>query len=105
MDEQIERGDEGDQQREGGLAESGLAPLLAGVEIPVTVVVGRGRVSLQVLLQLTPGTVVELDCDLEEPVEVMVGERCIARGELVSVGGRLGVRITEIVVGEEGEAK
>ena len=55
------------------------------------------------LLRLGPGTVVALDRRIDEPVEVLIGDRVVALGELVSVDEEMGVRITEITGGAEGE--
>lgn len=72
--------------------------VLATLELPVQVELGRVEVRLQDLLELTPGSVLELDKAVGEPVEVYVAGRLIARGEVVVVlGERLGVRITELV--------
>jgi flagellar motor switch protein FliN/FliY len=56
------------------------------------------EVSLQELLELTPGSVLELDKAVGEPVDIYVAGRLIAKGEVVVVlGERLGVRITELI--------
>lgn len=72
--------------------------VLATLELPVHVELGRVEVTVQELLELTPGSVLELDKAVGEPVEVYVAGKLIARGEIVVVlGERLGVRITELV--------
>ncbi|MFA0758390.1 MAG: hypothetical protein PVTTEEND_000259 [Candidatus Fervidibacter sp.] len=72
--------------------------LLASLELPVQVELGRVEVSLQELLELTPGSVLELDKAVGEPVDIYVAGRLIAKGEVVVVlGERLGVRITELI--------
>lgn len=72
--------------------------LLATLELPVQVELGRVEVRIQELLELAPGSILELDKAVGEPVEVYVAGRLIARGEVVVVlGERLGVRITELV--------
>ena len=78
-------------------SESHLAPLLAGITVPVTVVVGHGQIPLRTLLDLAPGAVLELDCNVGDPVEISVGGQIIAHGELVSINGQLGVRVIEIL--------
>jgi len=74
------------------------APLtsLADVALSVEVRLGQIRKTLAELLQIGPGSLVELDCAPDSPVEVLVGDRVVARGLLVMVGGQLGVRITEV---------
>jgi len=69
--------------------------LLAGVEVEVTLRFGRRRLPLREIAALSPGAVVELDESVAEPVDVVVGERVIARGEIIGVDGCYGVRITE----------
>ncbi len=72
--------------------------LLASLELPVQVELGRVEVSLQELLELTPGSVLELDKAVGEPVDIYVAGRLIAKGEVVVIlGDRLGVRITELI--------
>ncbi len=72
--------------------------VLATLELPVHVELGRVEVTVQELLELTPGSVLELDKAVGEPVEVYVAGKLVARGEVVVVlGERLGVRITELI--------
>ena len=72
--------------------------VLATLELPVHVELGRVEVTVQELLELTPGSVLELDKAVGEPVEVYVAGKLIARGEVVVVlGEKRGVRITELV--------
>src|SRR4051794_30498731 len=74
-------------------------PLDAVYEIPVKVqaVLGGARMSVGELVQMRSGTIVELDRRVGEPVDVIVNQRLIARGELVLIDGCLGVTLTEIV--------
>jgi flagellar motor switch protein FliN/FliY len=71
--------------------------LLAGVEMQVTVELGRTRLTVRDLLSLSPGGVVELDRAAGSPVDLFVNGTPIARGEIVIVEECFGVRITEIV--------
>lgn len=71
-------------------------------DLPVEVViaVGRARPKVKDLLHMRRDSLVTLDAKLDDPVEVMVGKRVIARGRLEEVDGepgQLGVRLTEIV--------
>ena len=72
-----------------------LAVLLE-VEVPVSISFGRCRLALKDVLKLTSGSIVELDRDVNEPVEVLVNRCLIARGEVVVVEGNYGVRIQQI---------
>jgi flagellar motor switch protein FliN len=75
---------------------SQAAPLLLGVKLPIRVLLGRTQLCLRDVAQLGNGSVVELDCSPNDPVEVIVNDKVIAHGEVVVVGGNYGVRITRI---------
>lgn len=71
-----------------------------GVPMQVVVSVGRATPSIGELLNMRRDALLPLDSKLDDPVDIMVGKRVIARGELQEVEGeegRLGVRLTEIV--------
>ncbi|MEM9724468.1 MAG: FliM/FliN family flagellar motor switch protein [Pseudomonadota bacterium] len=70
------------------------------VPVQVVVSVGRASPSIGELLNMRRDALIPLDTKLEDPVDIMIGKRVIARGELQEIGegeGRLGVRLTEIV--------
>ncbi len=71
--------------------------LLRGVEVQVTVELGRTRMLVRDLLALRTGSVVELDRAAGSPVDVLVNGTLLARGEVVVVDDDFGVRITELV--------
>jgi len=71
--------------------------LLLDVELPVSVSFGRTQLPLKEVLKLTSGSIVELNRPVADPVEVIVNNCVIARGEVVVVEGNYGVRITEII--------
>jgi flagellar motor switch protein FliN/FliY len=75
--------------------------LLLEVELPVGVSFGRAQMRLKDVVQLTSGSIVELNRSIAEPVEVIVNNCVIARGEVVVVDGNYGVRIKEIVSRQE----
>jgi flagellar motor switch protein FliN/FliY len=76
-------------------AGSPAGPLM-GVKLPIRVLMGRTRLPLRDIARLGGGSVVELDCSPDSPVDIMVNDRLIAQGEIVVVGGNYGVRITRI---------
>jgi flagellar motor switch protein FliN len=80
---------------------SHAAPLLLGVKLPIRVLLGRTQLCLRDVAQLGSGSVVELDCSPNDPVEVIVNDKVIAHGEVVVVGGNYGVRITRIAGGAD----
>ena len=71
--------------------------LLLDVPLDVSVELGRARLSVQDLLGLGPGSVIELDKVAGEPLDILVNDRLVARGEAVVVNDKFGVRITDIV--------
>jgi len=71
--------------------------LLSDIELELCVEIGRARLPLRQLLALTPGSVVELDRALGEPVDVLVNGKLVARGQIVTIGEEFGVRLSEIV--------
>ncbi|GAA1137622.1 hypothetical protein GCM10009606_16940 [Nocardioides aquiterrae] len=81
----------GDRQRRG-------IELLHGVDMEVTVEIGRTRMTVRELLDLAPGAVLELDRAAGSPADLLVNGRLIARGEVVVVDEDFGLRITEIAV-------
>ena len=87
--------------REGGgpTGEKDASDLEAVFDVPVriSVVLGRTKVPVAQLLKMDVGTVVELDRQVGEAVEIYVNDRLVARGEIVLVENRLGVTMTEII--------
>ncbi len=76
---------------------NGSLDLLLGVDLEVTADIGTAPLSIAAILALGPGSVVEFRKSASEPIDLKVNGRTIARGEIVSVDGRFGLRITEIV--------
>jgi flagellar motor switch protein FliN len=70
--------------------------LLMDVELALTLRFGSRRLLLREVLDLNPGAVVELDRKVEEPVDVLLDGRLVARGEVVVQNGNYGVRVTEV---------
>lgn len=80
-------------------SERTAADLEAVFDVPVriSVVLGRTKIPVSQLLKLDTGSVIELDRQVGEAVEIFVNSRLVARGEIVLVENRLGVTMTEIV--------
>jgi flagellar motor switch protein FliN/FliY len=70
---------------------------LLDVHLPLSLSFGRTQLRLKDVLKLTTGSVVELNRQPEEPVDIIVNDFVIARGEVVVVDGNYAVRIQEIV--------
>lgn len=71
------------------------------VPVELTVELGRKHVKIGEILRLGPGSVLELGKANGEPLDIYVNNRLVARGEAVVVGERYGVRLTDVLVGEE----
>ena len=85
--------------------ESRRLEILLDVPLDISVELGRSRMSIQELLNLGPGSVVELDKVAGEPLDILVNQRLVARGEAVVVNDKFGVRITDIISPSERVAR
>lgn len=83
------------------VANSSTFDLLLDVALPVSVSFGRTALQIREVLKLSSGSVIELNRLVSEPVDVVVNECVIARGEVVVVDGNYGVRITQIASRED----
>ena len=75
--------------------------LVMDVPVQVTVELGRAKMQIRNLLNLTYGSVIELDILAGEPLEVVVNGCLVAQGEVVIVNDRYGIRLTDIVTPAE----
>ena len=71
--------------------------VLENIDVMLTVEVGRTEITIRDLLRLNEGSVVELDRLAGDPLDIMVNNTKIAKGEVVMVGERFGIRFGEIV--------
>lgn len=97
----VEAGGEHAAAADGSADRRPMLELLMEVELPVGVTFGRTQLKLKDAIKLTSGSIVELNRSIIEPVEVIVNNCVIARGEVVVIEGNYGVRIQEIVSREE----
>src|SRR4051812_554535 len=81
---------------EEGKSATDLAPVF-DVPVAISAVLGRSTMSVAQLLQLSQGSVLELDRKVGEAIDIYVNNRLVARGEVVIVDERLGVTMTEII--------
>lgn len=70
--------------------------LLLDVELEASLRFGAREMPLGEILELGPGDVVELDRNVADPVDLIVGDKIVARGEVVLVNGNFGLRVTEV---------
>ena len=75
--------------------------LILDIPVQLTVELGRTRVPIKHILQLTQGSVVELEALAGEPMDVLVNGFLIAQGEVVVVNDKFGIRLTDIVTPSE----
>ena len=89
-------------QAQAEVSSRGAGDLEAVFDVPVQVsaVLGRAHMDVGELLNLGPGTVLELDRKVGEAIDIYVNNRLVARGEVVLVEDKLGVTMTEIIKAE-----
>ena len=84
------------QADESGAKMDSRFEMLLDIELEATLQFGSRELPLREVLELGPGDVVELDRHVSEPVDLVVGDRIVARGEVVVVSGNFALRITEV---------
>jgi len=87
-----------DSDSSGGAGNLGL---ILGVQLEMTVEMGKSRMPVKDILEIRQGSVIELDRQAGDPVDVIVNGQLIARGDVVVIDDNFGVRITEIVSNRE----
>lgn len=75
--------------------------VLENIDVTLTVEVGNAEIKIRDLLRLNEGSVIELDRLAGDPLDILANGTMIAKGEVVMVGERFGVRFTEIVAPEK----
>lgn len=79
------------------LKEDPRLEFILDIPLEVSVELGRTKVSISELLQLGQGSVIELNKLAGEPLEILVNQKLIARGEVVVVNDKFGIRLTDII--------
>jgi flagellar motor switch protein FliN/FliY len=75
--------------------------VLESIEVQMTVEVGRSEITIRDLLRLSEGSILELDRLAGDPLDILINGTMIAKGEVVMVGERFGIRFGEIVEPEK----
>jgi len=75
--------------------------LILDIDMPLTVRFGEAVVSIDTLSKMGPGSLIELSRQPDDPVDVLINGRLVARGEVVVVAGNYGVRVTQVVSADE----
>ena len=89
--------DEIDEMSGGEKVDTKSLDLILDIPLTVAVELGRSKILINDLLQLGQGSVIELTKLVGEPLEVLVNNKLVARGEVVVVNEKFGVRLTDIV--------
>ncbi len=87
--------------RGGVAAASGSLDTLLDVSLPVAIEFGRTHMTVQEVLELGSGSVIQLDRMVGEPIDIFISDRKLAEGEVVVIGEHFGVRITRIIATAE----
>ena len=89
----------GEQAPAANVSNGAEIKLDALLDVPVTlsVEIGRSRVAIKQLLSLNQGSVIELDREVNDPLDLLVNGTLMARGEVVTVDGKFGLRLIDIV--------
>ncbi len=95
----------GSATAEKAIGASGTTPdnleVILDIDMPLSVRFGEAVLSLDLLTRLGPGSLIELSRQPDDPVDVLINGRLVARGEVVVVSGNYGVRVTEVVSAAE----
>lgn len=79
------------------IMKTGDISLISDIEVELDVVVGKRKLTVSDLYGLKKGSVMQLDADVDDPVEVVLNSSVVARGRLVVVGDNYGIEITDTV--------
>jgi len=82
-------------------APSGNLDLIMDVDLDVKIRIGEKNMLIKDILKLKEGSIIELEKNIEEPMEILINDKVVAKGVVVVVGGRFGVKITNIDTKEE----
>lgn len=84
-----------------GKSDSRNIEMLMDVNLPISIELGRTKMTISDILALGPGSVVELNKLAGEPVDLLVNQRVVAKGEVVVIDENFGVRVTQLMTPEE----
>lgn len=94
---EVDKNEEVTEEDAASSGENKSLDLILDIPLTVTVELGRNKMLINDLLQLGQGSVIELKKLVGEPLEVLVNQKLVARGEVVVVNEKFGVRLTDIV--------
>ena len=97
IEEKVEEQSINTEEKDESLASADNLRVLENIDVKLTVEVGSAELKIKELLRLNEGSVIELDRLAGDPLDILINGTMIAKGEIVMVGERFGVRFTEIV--------
>ena len=84
-------------KQDGDVRQSPNLDFILDIPLEISVELGRAKIPISDLLQLGQGSVIELTKMTGEPLEILVNQKLVARGEVVVVNDKFGVRLTDII--------
>ena len=84
-------------KQDGEVRQSPNLDFILDIPLEISVELGRAKIPISDLLQLGQGSVIELTKMTGEPLEILVNQKLVARGEVVVVNDKFGVRLTDII--------
>jgi flagellar motor switch protein FliN len=90
-----------DLQQDGGAGRPASLETLLDMSMPIVIEFGRTNLTVQEVLALGTGSVIELERMVGEPIDIFVSDRKLAQGEVVVIGEHFGVRITRFLADQE----
>jgi flagellar motor switch protein FliN/FliY len=84
-------------KQDGDVRQSPNLDFILDIPLEISVELGRAKIPISDLLQLGQGSVIELTKTTGEPLEILVNQKLVARGEVVVVNDKFGVRLTDII--------
>lgn len=95
-DEPAATAEKADTVAEEDAAAVGNVNLIMDIELPIIIRLGTAEMTLQEIIKLGPGAIVELNKSVDAPVELLVNDKMIAKGEVVVVEGNFAFRVTDV---------
>ena len=97
IEEQVEEQSNNTDEKDQSSASADNLRVLENIDVKLTVEVGSAELKIKELLRLNEGSVIELDRLAGDPLDILINGTMIAKGEVVMVGERFGIRFVEIV--------
>ena len=97
IEEQVEEQSNNTEEKDQSSASADNLRVLENIDVKLTVEVGSAELKIKELLRLNEGSVIELDRLAGDPLDILINGTMIAKGEVVMVGERFGIRFVEIV--------